>query len=317
MKSRDMILAGTTTDKMRGVYSRPHRNSIYEQATIHDLTFEVLKELFKLLSKSWGSDLAPLSFTCRAFRAVALELMHTRKRFIYERIEPYICGLHLRCLVGLEMCTIKHFVLDVNHVGKEYIQSIAQVAASTLVTLSIASKGIDSSECYGALNAFYEKCDGIRNLRLVDFDFGDDPMILLPIAKHELSRLMQFDAIECRGDLRMFVEHTPIPNLKLLRNQSSDLEDANDEDILSALASKYQSLVDVHIIAQFESSASLLKAVRCCRGLRSLVIEDDGGGLMFEQSDILAIVSLPRLESLKIYRCGMSDDAYSALVRLR
>jgi hypothetical protein len=57
----------------------------------------------------------------------------------------------------------------------------------------------------------------------------------------------------------MFVEHTPIPNLQILHCESSR-DAAEDEEILSALVSKYQS---VHIIAKFESSAPLLKAVKC------------------------------------------------------
>jgi hypothetical protein len=85
-----MILAGTTADKMRGVYSRPDRNSIYEPATIHDLPFEVLKDSFLCLTNWSCSDFASSSLVCRAFRAVALELMHSRKEFIYEvKIELY------------------------------------------------------------------------------------------------------------------------------------------------------------------------------------------------------------------------------------
>jgi hypothetical protein len=36
-KSREMILAGTTVEKMTDIYSPPRRNLIYEPATIHDL----------------------------------------------------------------------------------------------------------------------------------------------------------------------------------------------------------------------------------------------------------------------------------------
>jgi hypothetical protein len=114
----------------------------------------------------------------------------------------------------------------------------------------------------------------------------------------------------------MFVEHTPIPNLKLLRYRS-DRGAAAEEEILSALASKSSALTDVFISAKFDSSDSLLKIVGCFRELRSLVFDNEGGGLMLERSDIIAVASLSRLKALKFYRCGMTEDAYSALMRLR
>jgi hypothetical protein len=123
-----MILDGTTADKIRGVYSRPHRNSIYEPATIHDLPFEVLKESFLFLVKFTGSDLAPPSLVCRAFRAVALELMSSRLVFVNEgeRIDGFICGRQLRSLVGLESCAIKYIVIDLEFIGKELIPLLAR-----------------------------------------------------------------------------------------------------------------------------------------------------------------------------------------------
>jgi hypothetical protein len=164
------------------------------------------------------------------------------------------------------------------------------------------------------VDVLFGQCDGIRCLRLADFDFGNDPSAISQIMKYGFSRLMQFDAIECRGDIRMFVEHTPIPNLQILHYESSR-DAAEDEEIISALVSKYQFLVDVHIIAKFESSAPLLKAVKCCRDLKSIEIDNEGGELMFDRTDILAIASLPRLEIQKFYKCDMDEDSYSALAR--
>jgi hypothetical protein len=97
-----MIVAGTMADKMRAIYTRLHRSSIYEPATIHDLPFEVLKESFMHLIKDYGSDLASPSLVCRAFRAVALEVMNSRRIFVKteEKPEHFVCGSHLRSLVG-------------------------------------------------------------------------------------------------------------------------------------------------------------------------------------------------------------------------
>jgi hypothetical protein len=66
-----MILAGTTADKMRAIYTRLHRSSINEPATIKDIPFEILKKSFLFLVKELGSDLASPSLTCRA-----LEQLH-------------------------------------------------------------------------------------------------------------------------------------------------------------------------------------------------------------------------------------------------
>jgi hypothetical protein len=153
---------GTTADNMRGVYSRPHRNSIYEPATIHDLPFEVLKESFLCLVKEFGSDIASPSLTCRAFRAVALEL-NSRKEFVHDDrcIKSYICGLQLRSIVGLDICTIKHLFDDNEFVGKEYIPLIARLVAPTITSLGNLAWGEEDSEedsslaSYEALGIFF------------------------------------------------------------------------------------------------------------------------------------------------------------------
>jgi hypothetical protein len=42
-----------------------------------------------------------------------------------EGFERVICGLQLRSIVGLEMCTIKHLIVDIEFVGKEFISLIS------------------------------------------------------------------------------------------------------------------------------------------------------------------------------------------------
>jgi hypothetical protein len=135
-----MILEGTTADKMRDIYTRPHRNSIYEPATIHDIPFEVIRESFIYLLTQFGSYLAFPSLACRAWRVVALDVMNSRKIFAAdnERVESFICGLHLRSIVGLERSTIKHLEIDLNFVGKEYVEFLARFTSPTVSTLLIA-----------------------------------------------------------------------------------------------------------------------------------------------------------------------------------
>jgi hypothetical protein len=228
-----------------------------------------------------------------------------------EGIDSFICGLHLRSIVGLERATIKHLVLNLKSVGKEYTTLIARAVAPTLSSLAILCGGQDSSECYDALTLFFERCDGIRNLRLEDFDFGDHPASISSV----LNRLNQLDLIDCQGDIRMFVENTPIPNLRLMYYESNR-EAEEEEDIISSIVSSYRTLCSMNLSAKFESSDSLLKVVECCRCIERLVFSPRGNFLGLERPDILAITSLPHLCHLELY-CRIAEDAYSSLTRCR
>jgi hypothetical protein len=314
-KSREMILAGTTADKMRDIYTRPHRNSIYEPATIHDIPFEVLQESFLYLLKEFGSDLSSPSLACRAWRVAAIDLMNSRKRFVNrdrERVSPFLCGVHLRFIVGLEVATIKHLLINL-----EFVKRFAPLARS-VSSLTIACNEMGRSRvCYDALDALFIQCDGIRNLRLEYFDFGDDPTTISQPVKDGFGRLRQLELVECRGDIRMFVKNTPISNLKILYYES-DREAAEEEEIITAIASIYRSLVNVKLFANFESSASFLKVLECCRGLERFVFsEEEGGVVLLKRSDILAVASLPRLKSLDITACIFGDLALPALARCK
>jgi hypothetical protein len=313
-----MILAGTSATKMREIYTRPHRNSIYEPATIHDIPFEVLRESFLRLLKRVGSDLASSSLACRAWRVVALDLMSSRKGVFLDRgsFESFFCGMNLRSIVGLEIATIKYLILDLEFVGCLMMSRVVALTLSSLILCFVDQDDHQSSECYDSLGAFLNQCDGIRNLRLEYFDFGDDPTAISQTVKDGFSRLNQLDLVYCRGDIRMFVEDTPIPSLRLLRYESKR-EATEEVEIISAFALNYRTLTSVKLFAKFDPSASLLKVVECCRDLERLVLADDGGGLILERSDMLAIASLPRLKSLDIGGCYFRDDALSAIVRCK
>jgi hypothetical protein len=164
------------------------------------------------------------------------------------------------------------------------------------------------------LRAVLDLCDGIQNLCLTYFDFGDDPTAISQTVKDGFGRLNQLDLINCRGDIRMFVENTPIPNLGFIR-YASRREAVEEEEIIAAIATNYRTLVNVKLIVMFESTASLLKIVQCCRDLERLEFGDKGN-LKLKRSDILAVASLPRLKSLGI-RCRLEDNSLSALVRCK
>ncbi len=106
--------------------------------------------------------------------------------------------------------------------------------------------------------------------------------------------MKQLDMADCLGDIRPFVENNPIPNLEILYYESSR-EAAEDEVIISSLASHYRSIVDLRIAAKFDSTAPLLKMIENCRDLESVVIGKDGGDMMLARSDMVAIASLSLL----------------------
>jgi hypothetical protein len=317
-----MILEGSTADKMQDIYTRPHRNSIYEPATIHDIPYEVLRESFLYLFNDFDSDLASQSLACRAWRVVAVDLMNSHKNFFdggNVRIESNICGLHLQTIVGLESCTIKHLTIDLLVVAEEYIDILARYTSTTLSILALCfvDRGDQSSDCYEALNVVFKQCDGIQNLKLEYFDFGDDPASFSQNVMDGFSRLNQLNLVDCEGDIRTFVEKTPIPNLKILYYESRR-EAAEDEEIISSLASIYRTLTSVKLFAKFESSASLLKVVECCRDLEILFFYNFfRRRLILNRSDIIAVASLPRLKCLDIGIFSFTDDASSALVRCK
>lgn len=73
----------------------------------------------------------------------------------------------------------------------------------------------------------------------------------------------QLEFVDCRGDIRMFIENTPIPNLRIL-NYESEEEAAEESEIISSFASNYRALIDFTLITE-NSSIPLLKIVEHCR----------------------------------------------------
>jgi hypothetical protein len=213
-KSRELVLYGTTAERMQPIYSRIHRLSIYEPATIHDFPFEVLENCLKYLSPL---DLVAPSLACRAWRPAATGLIYNCVSFKkdLERSERLICGLHLRNIVfGAGSCNIKRLDIRLRNIKGEYIPLIIRLVAPTLSSLYINFHG--SLNHYETLDNFLSQCARKRNLHLNRFNFGRDSPTISPSIKEGFARLIQLDLIRCRGDVSMFVDRTPIPNLQSL-----------------------------------------------------------------------------------------------------
>jgi hypothetical protein len=190
--------------------------------------------------------------------------MNYRLRLVEERmIEKVTCGLHLRTIVGLEMYTIKHIIVDIEFVGKECIPLIARLASPALSSLALTDLEVDSSECYEALAVFLEQCDGILALRLQSFDVGDGSFDIPQVVRNRSGQLSQLELLSCRGNIRMFVENNPILSLRNLAYQSNLY---TDNEIVTLLASNCRELTRAKLVARFDSSAPLLKIIECCQG---------------------------------------------------
>jgi hypothetical protein len=99
-KTKEKILAGTTKETMRSLYTRPQRESIYHHATIGDIPQEVLENALLSLGRE---DLVSASSVCRGWRPVAQEIIHFRVDIGDEvngmNTERLLCGYQLNSLV--------------------------------------------------------------------------------------------------------------------------------------------------------------------------------------------------------------------------
>jgi hypothetical protein len=71
-KSRALILAGTTNERMGVNYYRFQSESIYQPDTIGDIPFEVIQKALRLVRRA---DLVSASLSCRAWRQAAVEVI--------------------------------------------------------------------------------------------------------------------------------------------------------------------------------------------------------------------------------------------------
>jgi hypothetical protein len=303
---------------MRSLYARPHRGSIYEPATIHDIPQEVLEKSLILLLPS-TNDLVAASLACRAWRPVAQKLIHSRVKIDYRRVESQISGYRLNSLVfGSSSFQISALFLELFAIGKDYIPMIAQIVAPTLSSLRLVFNGDDDvSVCYETLEIVFSQCRWIRNLRLVAGWFGNDVDAITPTIKEGFIRLNQFELIGWYGNVRWFMESTPIPNLKSFRFTSYANAPVEDINIVDAAVTNYgRTLINLNLSECYVSSANLVKIAEICRVIEKLSLSFILN--IFSLSDMKIIASLPRLKSLKIGEyCRFADGSMIALARCR
>jgi hypothetical protein len=313
---------------MRSLYTRPHRSSIYYPASIHDIPQEVLGESLIYLLPS-VSDLFSASMACRAWRPVAQKLVHSRVNIDHlrnlARRVSLICGYRLNSLVfGSSSFRISSLSFHVSRFVDDPIPTIAQIVGPTLSSLEILCWGLDGDHdpnvdflvCFEILEIFFSRCRSIRNLRLDHFDLGDDPDEISPVIKEGFSRLKQLDLLWCKGDVRLFIESTPIPNLKSFRYKISD-DEVNEEEIVEAVAVNYgPTLVNLNLDCC--TSVNIANIAERCPSLENLTLSLSEVGHEFSLSDMTLIASLPRLKYLELGPgCRVEAGAVSALKRVR
>jgi hypothetical protein len=284
-------------------YFRKQRATIYHPATIDDLPFEVLRKAFLYLD---SEDLDSPSRVNRSWRPAAQDVQRARLEIIYSLDASLLCGIQLsRIVFGYESFSIKH--LELNDLGSklEYVTILARSVSTTLRNLKICCSN------YAHLDQFFSQCKGIRNLSIIYFDFGDDPTNISQSLKDGFYRLSQLSLSLCEGDLKLFVESVPIPNLQSFSNVYFHWK----SDVVSAVAINYPTIRSLRLADKFPSSTTLLECIESCRDIEELLFCENGD-LSLERGDIEAIASLPRLSSLNIY-CYISSDAVAALSRFR
>jgi hypothetical protein len=293
-------------------YFRKQRASIYYPPTIDDLPFEVLRKAFLYLE---SKDLDSPSRVNRSWRPAAQDVQRAQLQIGHRHRETLdaslLCGIQLSRLVfGYESYSIKvirHLMLDLGFVNQEYVTILARLVSNTLRNLEICGSN------YAYLDQFFSQCQGIRNLSLIYFDFGEDPTIISQSLKDGFYRLSQLSLSHCEGDLKLFVESVPIPNLQSF---SSNECFERGSDVVSAVAINYPTIKRLRLAKNYTSSnAPLLKFIECCRDIEELIYSVIGDPSL-ERGDIEAIASLPRLRSLNI-ECKIACDAVAALSRCR
>jgi hypothetical protein len=287
-----------------------HHRSSDDPVTFGDIPPEAVRKAFVHLSLS---DLAIVRLVCRGWNPTGQDVMMSRVRVVNNPSEKFVCGLHLRRLVGFKSFVVKSLELVIRGGENACTIRAALYSAPTLTSLKLdfeASVGV----CYNALRDILKHCRGIRHLQLIGFYMGDDiagqDEDALRDIKDGLSRLNRLDLIRCCGNVLSFIIHADIPNIQSLSYESNYYEDAEDcEDSILAIAAKYPTLTSIRLEAEFDSSDGLLKVMGRCLDLEKLFLLKKYGDLVLSRSDIL---TLRRLKFLDI-ECDIENDADSAL----
>jgi hypothetical protein len=294
---------------MRPLYARQQRTSINDPATIGDIPQELLRYAFIYLLPGKYDLVAP-SETCRAFRPVALELMFSQLKLGKRtQVERLVFGVRLKSLVfGSGSVSITRLDIGVEFVERKTLRLLALLVAPTLSSLlldfSISDEDeeetvLSSSDCYEILEAVFLYCHRIRNLSLLGVVFGGNTDAISPIIKERFARLQSLE-LSGLGDIKMFINNTPIPDLQAVKVCAEDDDDeVVDFTIVNAIASNYRTLINLNLRECCVSSTNLLKIVECCPYVEKIAFYSHHPSDL-KRSDIEALASLPNLTSLDI-----------------
>jgi hypothetical protein len=117
----------------------------------------------------------------------------------------------------------------------------------------------------------------------------------------------------------MFFESIPILDLCSFTCQSFGFWGGPGPEIFAAVATHCPTIKRLHLSGSYNSPDTILEFIENCRGIEELFIQDNSDyedGMGLSRSDFEAIVSLPRLNSLR-FDCSITDEGVDALILCR
>jgi hypothetical protein len=234
-----------------------HQRSSGDPVVFGDIPSDIVRKALVLLTPS---DLISARLVCRGWNPTAQDVMTSRLRVGAERKEKIVCGLHLRRLVGFDNFTIKTLELTVIGSALACVLDIIYHASPTLSSLKVEFNSL-SSICYYALRVISIYCSALRRLHLTGFDFGpstaDQDDHILKVVEIGFRRLTRLDLIRCRGNIVSFIDLANIPELQAINYTSRNESPQESEEVISAVAEKYPTLISMCLDAEFHSSIHL------------------------------------------------------------
>jgi hypothetical protein len=120
------------------------------------------------------------------------------------------------------------------------------------------------------------------------FDFGNDPSSISRFIKGGVYRSRQLHLFDCGGDIKMFAENVPILDLHSFTSTGCFGSVNNMADI----PVYYPTIKRLFLCYSYNSSATLLKFVECCRYIEVLSFCSQSGRMWMSESDIESIASI-------------------------
>jgi hypothetical protein len=144
VKSSAELREGSTRDRMM-IRECVHRQriSIYEPATIKDISIEVLGKALTYLLPC-RLNLVPTTLVCRSWHALARRLLNCKLRIDERYIVQRLCGLQLKSIcLGAQASKILYLDLDMKKgIGDIALHTLARLVSPFLYILRINFHGM-------------------------------------------------------------------------------------------------------------------------------------------------------------------------------